>query len=242
MNQTAEKLPEVVKENNVVQVSSESPMKMYEIALSKGADIEQLERMLAFQEKYDAVQAKKAFVEAMALFKSKPINIVKDKTNSQYRSKYVSLGNLVNSVLPAMSECELSHRWDIDQSSGVTVTCIVTHSLGHSESTTMTAPPDKSGSKNPIQEIKSTITYLKAATFEGIMGLASTDANIDDDGNGAASVQYISEKQVSTITDMINAHYRNPKQFLDWLGVQSVEQIPANQYGRAMSALKGLEK
>jgi hypothetical protein len=146
-----------------------------------------------------------------------------------------------------MSECGLSHNWDIDQQNQITVTCIVTHNMGHSESVKMTAPPDGSGSKNPIQQIKSTITYLKAATFESIMGLASSDANYDDDGNNAA-VQYLNEKQVSTITDMINATETDETAFLNWIGkaaghgVESVESIPANLFDKALSALKAKVK
>ena len=49
----------------------------------------------------------------------------------------------------------------------------------------MSGPPDDSGKKNPLQQIKSTITYLEIATFEAVTGIAASDAG-DDDGNGTA--------------------------------------------------------
>jgi len=226
------------KENNVVSLNNQSPMDAMALALSKGADLEQLEKMLALQEKWEQMEAKKAYTQAMADFKLNPPIITKDKVNGQYKSNYTSLGNLVNSSLPQMSKCGLSHKWEIDQAqNNIKVTCIVTHQNGHSESTSMSAPPDGSGSKNPIQQIKSTITYLKAATFESIMGLASSDANFDDDGNSAA-ITYINDKQVSQITDMINATNTDEPKFLKWMGADSVELIPENLFNKAMAALK----
>jgi len=176
----------------------------------------------------------------MAKFKETAISITKDKTNKQYDSKYTGIGNLVNTVLPRMGECELSHNWKMEQAPElITVTCIVTHSAGHSESDTMTGPPDKSGAKNTIQQIKSTRTYLQAATFENVMGLASTDANVDDDGNGAApEVKYISDKEKGVIRDMLLSISCNEQTFLGWLGCESIDTIDEKSYKRAVVNLK----
>jgi ABC-type amino acid transport substrate-binding protein len=48
-------------------------------------------------------------------------------------------------------------------------------------------PPDKAGAKNDIQAIKSSVTYAKAVTYESVCGMAASDANVDDDANGAAT-------------------------------------------------------
>lgn len=174
----------------VPEQQSLSPrMTMLEFAMRQNASIEQLEKLMELQERYDANEAKKSFIQAMAAFKAQTVRVVKDKINPQYQSKYVSLGNLVNTVTPVLSQFGLSIRWDIDQGQAIKVTCIVTHCAGHSESVSMVCPPDGSGAKNPIQQIKSAITYAKACTFESICGLASTDANIDDDGNGFSQPQ-----------------------------------------------------
>ncbi len=217
---------------------------LMQMALEKNYPLEQIEKMMELQDRFDAKEAKKAFIRAMAEFKSEPIVIVKDATNNKYGSKYMTIGNLVNSALPRMGECGLSHRWDVNQNGNlVTVTCIVTHEMGHSESTSMTAAPDKSGSKNPIQEIKSTRTYLQSATFESLMGLAATDANINDDGNGSQSVQYIDDKQKGQVFDMIAAIAEvdpslTETNFINYMKVASVDLIPVNRFNQAMSGLK----
>lgn len=154
-------------------------------AIAAEGDLDKLDRLLSLRREHEAEEARKAFVAAKADFKSEPIIITKDKKNKQYDSMYTSLGNLVQTVTPFLSKHGLDFDWNIDQSNGVKVTCMLRHARGHSESVSITFPPDKSGSKNPLQEIKSAITYAKGCTFESVCGLASTDGNLDDDGNAA---------------------------------------------------------
>ena len=157
------------------------------VAASPDFDVAKLKELIELHERWSAAEAKKAFVEALSAFKAHAITILRDKVNGQYQSKYVSLGNLVATVTPFLSQHGLSCRWDLAQSAGIKITCIMTHVAGHSESVSMVCPPDTSGAKNPIQQIKSAITYGKVCTFESICGLASTDANLDDDGNSAGA-------------------------------------------------------
>jgi hypothetical protein len=168
-----------------LQSGSATPMDLLVLATRQGADIEKIRQLWELQKEFEANEARKAFDAAMAEFKLETITILRDKINTQYDSRYASLGNLVGTVTPFLSRHGLSASWDIDQANGIKVSCAVTHKLGGSKSVSMVVPPDKSGSKNPIQEIKSAITYAKACTFESACGLASTDANADDDGNGA---------------------------------------------------------
>lgn len=182
MEQTPQRALQVTPE----QVSSYDSMMM--VAVQSG-NLESLDKLMALKERHEANEAKKAFNAAVAAFKSEAITVTKDKDNNQYKSKYTSLGNLVSTVSPYLSKHGLSADWDIDQSQGIKVTCTLSHALGHSKSVSFTAPPDKSGAKNVIQEIKSTITYAKAVTFESVCGLASTDANMDDDGNASRAKQ-----------------------------------------------------
>ena len=235
----------VLEHGPVVQVrENQQPMiySMIHLAIQQGAGIEQLERLWDMQLKYEANEAKKAYHFAMSEFKKERIVITKDKDNAQYKSKYTSIGNLVDSVTPILGKHGLTHKWDISQEGDmITVTCVSTHALGHSEKVSMQAPSDKSGAKNPIQQIKSTRTYLQAATFESLFGLASTDANCDDDGNGYGNVATIDEKQQGQIIDMMLSKNVNESQFLAWLKVKSVEDIPADKFGYVIKTLEGVK-
>jgi hypothetical protein len=173
-------------ESNALVQRAITPMSILEIAVSQGADMEKLTKLMELQARWEAIQARKAYVQAMSEFKNEPIVITKDKENKQYGSWYSSIGNLVNTVTPFLSKHGLSAEWELDQSEGIRVGCKITHSLGHSgETKWMKVPPDTSGAKNPLQQIKSAVTYAKISTFEMATGLASTEGNLDDDGNDA---------------------------------------------------------
>jgi len=216
-----------------------TPMSMLQMARDQNADIEQMRELMAMQFKWEENEARKAYMRAVAAFKSEPIKITKDKDNNQYKSRYTSIGNLVNTANAELSKFDLNAHWEIDQSNGISVTCILAHAMGHSEKTSMTAPPDKSGSKNPIQEIKSTITYLKVATYEAILGVASTDDPGDTDGN---MLVYVSEENIASINALIEEVKADKKNFLRYLKVKSLDELLLKDYRKAIHALESKRK
>jgi hypothetical protein len=160
-------------------------MQLIERAMAAG-NMDLVERFMALQERWEKAQAKKAYVVAFSQFKRNMPDVIKDMTNKQYDSDYSSLANLVNEVSKVMAQYELHHQWDpVVTDNLVTMKCTVTHSGGHSESVTIPGPPDTSGAKNRLQQIKSAITYLEGATFQAITGVVARSASTDDDGNGA---------------------------------------------------------
>ena len=223
---------EVVKKSEVAV----SPQETIALAISKGSNLEQIEKLMLLQERFDANQAKKAYVKAMADFKANAPLVDKDKVNNQYKSKYTSLGNLINTVSPVLSKFGLSASWDIKQNGIIEVTCKMTHFMGHSETATMNAPADGSGAKNPIQQIKSTITYLKGVTFESITGLASTDDNVDDDGNAAVS-ELITEAEQSNLVDLITSTKSDMQRFLKFMKVKNLAEIRKDELNKAIVPL-----
>ena len=191
--ETAKSVIEVPKESFgrregvPIVIPQATPMTMLAEAVHRGMDVATIKDLMQLQKEWEANEARKAYAVALAAFKENPPTVYKDKDNVQYGSKYASIGNLVNTVNVGLSAQGLSAHWDIDQSAGIKVTCILTHRAGHSEKVSMSGPADDSGKKNPLQQIKSTVTYLKIATFEAVAGIASADANQDDDGNGAGT-------------------------------------------------------
>jgi hypothetical protein len=125
----------------------------------------------------------------MADFKANPPNILKSKkVNIPNGAKFAhaTLADVCDGVCASLGEHGLSHKWETTQGDGlITVACIITHRMGHSERTTLTASPDDSGKKNSIQQIASTVTYLERYTLMAATGLAAKDQ--DDDGRGAGA-------------------------------------------------------
>lgn len=202
--------------------------------------IDQMTKLMELKERFDASAAKKAYHSDMSKFKLNAPLVTKDKDNAQYKSKYTSLGNLVNTINPCLSEYGFSASWNIEQNGVIKVTCKVTHRLGHSEIASASADKDKSGAKNDIQQIKSAITYLKAVTFESILGLASTDANFDDDAN-QFNAEYINEQELSVILDYVARLEVDTKKLLKAYKANTIEEIRKKDYKDIIELMKKKE-
>ena len=232
------------KENYMPTVTDNSPASMMQVALSRGADLDKLEKMLALQERWEANEARKAYHTAMAAFKAAPPEIEKDKKVSFGAGKaaysHATLANVTDKINQALSAHGLSAAWKTAQDErGITVTCTITHRLGHSESTSLTAAPDNSGSKNAIQAVGSTITYLSRYTILCLTGLATVDQ--DDDGKGSEQ-SYISEEQHANITALMQEVGADKAKFLSYMKVESLEKITIDRYNIAISALEAKRK
>jgi hypothetical protein len=172
------------------RTTASNPMQMLAVAVERGDDLEKLRQLMDLRDRWEATEARKAYVTAFSQFKRNMPDVVKDMLNKQYGSDYSSLANLVNTTNRALGEYGLNAVWKPEvKANVVTCTCVLTHVDGHSESVTLEAPPDNTGSKNPLQQIKSTLTYLEGATFQAITGVVARSASKDDDGNGAGRAE-----------------------------------------------------
>lgn len=187
-----------------IENTAVTPVTLLEMAVQKGTDLDQLQKLMDLQERWEASEAKKAFTTAMSAFKQEAVEITKNKTvtyknqdNSETSYSHATLDHVIEVVTPKLSQHGLSHKWSTAQGEGgrITVSCELTHALGHSECVSLTASPDDSGKKNNIQRIASTVTYLERYTFLMITGLAAK--GLDDDG--ASAGERLDNKQILEI-------------------------------------------
>jgi hypothetical protein len=170
-----------------VAVAPVTPMELIQRASAQGASIEQMQQLFELKLRVEADEARKAFHQAMAKFKQNPPRIYKNVTKKAGNIDlcYASLDNVVEVITPVLSAVSIRHRWEVKQDSAlISVSCVLSHDLGHCEVTTLTAPADSSGSKNSIQAIASTVTYLQRYTLLAATGMAA--AGMDDDAGTVA--------------------------------------------------------
>lgn len=171
---------------NVPALAENSPASMMLAALKQGASLEQFEKMMDLQERWQANESKKAYDAAFALFKAEAVKIIKGRTVTDGPLKgksYAELHDVVNAVTPALSKHGLSSSWKLtkDEKDWMEVTCYLRHVGGHEESVSMGGQPDAGGAKNSIQARASTKTYLERYTLKAITGLS--EQYEDTDGN-----------------------------------------------------------
>src|SRR5271156_10045 len=98
-----------------------TPMELLQMAVSKGADIDKLEKLMDLQLRWQKEQAKQAYHAAMNAFKADPPAIIKNHTVSFGNTTYdhATLDNVCKQVTQGLSKHHISHRWRIEQLEGV---------------------------------------------------------------------------------------------------------------------------
>ena len=171
------------------------PLAMAMQAIRAGMSIADMRDMLSLQKEWEANEARKAFVDAMAAFKKNPPTILKDKrvefTTAKGTTSYdhATIGNVCDQIIKAAAEYGFSHRWIPSRGAQgeLVITCEVTHRLGHIQLTPLEGPRDDSGTKNVLQANQSTRTYLQRHSLLLAFGFATNDQP-DDDGQGSSGV------------------------------------------------------
>lgn len=236
------------EERHPVAVESSNPETAIMAAIQKGYEPAFIEKMMELQERWEANNARKAFFDDLANFKAEAPPVKKDKYNKFFDSWYTSLGNLLDTYNPVLGKHGLSVSFPIQPQTGQTMTveCRLSHRMGHSESISLTAPIDQAAvgkssgqrSRTPIQDVKSTFTYLRSATCEAVLGVAGTEATQNDDGNGAGGVAYITDEEQADLEALMSEVKADGPKFLKYFEIVDLSELPANKYKAAVKALE----
>ena len=179
------------------------PMTLVQRAFDAG-NLELVERALVLQERWEAAQARKAFDAAMAAVRGELPAIVKNRSvnfgqgKTSYRHE--DLAGIASQIDPILAKHGLTYRFRTEANGpALKVTCIISHRDGYSEENSLSAPNDTSGSKNSIQAVGSTQTYLQRYTLKAALGLAASN---DDDGqsHGKGNATAPQDEPPNTIT------------------------------------------
>lgn len=197
--------PAVQRERSLASIDTPAagPMSSALAFLRAGGTVAEMRDVLALQREWEAGEAKKAYVAAMAEFKKNPPRILKDK-HVQFGTKkegasatdywHATLGNVAEAIIEGLARVGISHSWKPERiGDRVHVTCTLTHAQGHSESISLDGPLDNSGNKNAIQQMSSTTTYLSRYTLLMITGLAVKDEILPDDDGGAGGASGVDD-------------------------------------------------
>jgi hypothetical protein len=169
------------------------------VAAERGANSEELGRLILLHERLEANEARRQFNVDFAAFKAEAIEIVKSKliTDGPLKGKkHAELAAICAAITPALSRHGLSASWKLtkDERDWMEVTCTLAHVGGHAESVSMGGAPDTGPGRNAMQARGSAKTYLERYTLTAITGIAAKEQ--DDDGAGGP-------KQTTDITALL---------------------------------------
>ena len=129
----------------VVAQPLDTPLSILSLAISKGCDPDALDKLLALQERWEANQARKLFAEAMHECQQEMPRILRDKENSQTRSRYATLERVQERSQPIYSAHGFSLSYgeaDCTREGWKRTVCDVRHVGGHCERYHLDLPLD----------------------------------------------------------------------------------------------------
>lgn len=177
----------VAVQEQAIAKAPATPDQLLALAVDKDLDIDKLAKLMELQDRYNKEQARKAFFRALAAFQSECPEIRKTKGGADlgHQGKpsyfYAPLGDIDRQIKGPLKKFGLTKKWEfgVTEKNEILCTFIATHIDGHSESTTLTGPPDDSGKKNPLQANNSAVSYLMRYTLIAGLGITTADQDID---------------------------------------------------------------
>jgi hypothetical protein len=197
---------------------------------------ERVERFIAMHDGMEAKRAKLAFSNAIAQAKAKIAEtpIIKNATGHNSK-RYADFSAYAKVVDPVLASFGLTYRFRTIQSDKISVTCILT-GHGHEEENTLAGPADSSGSKNAIQAIGSTLTYLQRYTLVQALGLAASN---DDDGQASGKLTAgLTDEQRTELLDLIDKTETDVAKFCETFKVEAVAELTGRDFEHAVKSLQ----
>ena len=227
-----------VNNAEVAQQGMSMASRIVELASMPDFDVAKLDKLMDLQEREMNRLAKIAFNKDFTSMQSEITTVTKSKQGHNY--KYATLEDIVDIVRPTLEKHGFAVSFGVNTTSDIIVTCTLMHKEGHSIETTMQLPADKSGSKNAVQAIGSSVSYAKRYTLSSLLNIATRD---DDDAQAAMQQDQrtITRGQSQTLE---SKYEKLPKErqekFDSWLsslGANSISEVKASQFNTVLANL-----
>jgi len=242
---------EAVTVPEVAQVAAPAnPYTLMQQAIVTGdLDVAVMERLMDLQERYEANEARKAFLVALADFQSAVDTVPKTRPVHDKRGahmyNFASLDDIVRFIRPLLRKHELTYAWDSTHDGDfVNVTCNVRHSAGHGETSTFSVP-FKAGAPamSDQQKMASALSYAKRYSLTSALGISVGEPDNDGVDNGDDG-KPVTDEQLGELTNRVNAccSADDERRFLTFLGVERLDDITQANYRKAILALEAQER
>ena len=118
-----------------------------------------------------------------------------DATNPFLKSKYASLGSVIQASRPILAKHKLSLvQFPISDATSIGVESILTHESGEFVAERILIPLTEEKGKSKVQSAGSTLTYLRRYSWASILGMYS-----DEDSDGSSPAQAFHPKPATAL-------------------------------------------
>lgn len=163
--------------------------------------------------------------------------VIKGSTNPAFKSKYASLSDVANVIIPALSRHGTAV---LHYMVGENLGAMRTEFVHAASETRISCDVPLVVDKGNMQGMKSATTYAKRIGLESLSGIAPED----DDGNAASQPSDgrtsppISQDQADALRLDIEAVGADPAKFLAFFKIKALEAMPAGRWTEAVAMLE----
>ena len=183
-------------------VNESDGVALIRMALERGIDTDQLEKLINLKNREEERQAKQRFDKEFSKLQRKLGPVLRDKqatdpkNNDRVLYAFAPIETIVKAVGPTITKAGFSWRWTYDERDDgkkLATTCHVT-GWGHEETTTVVLPVAPGNSfANAVQQVGISQTYGDRYSFKGAFGIVLDDEDDDAISYSAEDVvQYAS--------------------------------------------------
>lgn len=215
-------------------------------ARDPGVDVGKMQALLDMHERMAARAAEIEFNRALAnlpafrVKKNGRINLIRKDGSASGSIPFARWEDMAAVIEPRLAAEGFRLTFDSTprqgDGGGLLVTGTLLHKNGHSRSATLPLPLDTGPGRNNLQAYGSTLSYGKRYTTEMLLNIVREGE--DNDGAGADDGGTITPEQADEIFSLVQRTNTDQTKFLDWLGINAIDQIPAADYARAVNALQ----
>jgi len=153
-------------------------------AIAQQLPIETIKEFLAMRKELRNDQAREAFTIAMANFQKDCPVIAKTKVvtgkDGKPRYSFAPIDSIILQVKGVLGENKLSYKFREERGEGdMTVFCVVTHAMGHSEETSFTVDIGTESFMTDTQKYGARNTFAKRYAFTNALGIVTGDEDTD---------------------------------------------------------------
>lgn len=214
--------------------------RLADLASDKTIDPDRLEKLLNIQITLLERNAKLEYDRALADLQAKMPRItargeIKDRSG-EVMSRYIKYEDIDLVIRPLLREYGFSLQHDRrDEGDKMIITSILKHRGGHQDSVSIPLPYDRTNAlKSALQAAASTASFGKRHNVCSLLNIVAEG----EDDDGLMSHIKIDDAQAKEIKDTLRSTGSDVKRFLEYMGVDCVENIPMKDYAKAYMVLK----
>lgn len=238
------KILKIRKENKEI-VKSE-PADLIKLAIERGANLQDVEKLLALRVQFEENEAKKLYYKKLAIVHKDIPTVAKKLKNPQTNSKYASLDLIVEKtkeVYTAQGFSVCFYEGVTDKPNHVRVCADLIHESGHKNTYFYDVPLDGVGIKGNVNMTAihgkaSSVSYGRRYLMCMIFNIPTGD---DNDGN-QTPIDFVNEKEYSQMLDHINNEGLTEANVCKFLQVEDFKKLPKSQFNRVMALRKAVKK